>query len=104
MTDDDYERCLRVLHSWQAPHNIRHYCTKAGVVRAPWFVQVVVRAELATFDGDELTRLVMAAHRERVRLAVIAHCRGHLRLLLHPRQTTGSSMERHPGPERLVTP
>lgn len=102
MTDEEYERCERVLASVHKMHNWRHVATKAGIVRHDWMVEVRMRGELATFDGDEMTRLVLAAHREYVRVSVSGLCRGHLQLYLHPRQPTGSGFERHPGLERLA--
>lgn len=102
MSDDDYERCLRVLHAVHPVHHWPSYATKAGIIRNPWGIEVRYRGGMATFDGDELTRLVVAAHRERVRASLSARCRGVLTLMLHPRAEDGSLFQRHPGPERLA--
>lgn len=102
MSDDDYERCLRVLHAVHPAHHWPHYATQAGIIRTAWCVEVRFRGDMATFDGDEMTRLVVAAHRERVRASLSARCRGVLTLMLHPRDADGAFMQRHPGLERLV--
>ena len=101
MDDVEYERCERVLESIHRMHNWRHVATQAGIMRHERFVEVRFRGELATFDGDEMTRLVVAAHRERVRASINARCRGVLTLYLHPRASEGGVMVRHPGVERL---
>lgn len=102
MTDAEFDRCMAVLHAVHPPHHWRHYATRKGITRCEWAVNVVRCGELATFDGDELTRLVIAAHQYRVRVAVVAHCRGYIRLQLNPRGDTGRTDQRHPGFERLA--
>ena len=102
MTDADFDRCMAVLHAVHPPHHWRHYATAKGIMRSEWCVDVIRCGELATFDGDELTRLVVAAHAHRVRVAVNAHCKGYLRLQLNPRGEAGRSDQRHPGPARLA--
>lgn len=98
MTDEEYARCERVLESVHRLHNWRHYATQAGIIRGELFVEVRFRGDMATFDGDELTRLVLAAHREQVRAGLHARCKGVLTLHLHPRnrQPEGSLYARHP--------
>jgi hypothetical protein len=101
MTDIEYERCMDVLRSIHAEHNWRHYTTKAGILRHPQCVEVRYRGDLSTFDGDELTRLVVAAHRFRVRVGISGRCRYVMTVFLHPRDDHGSSTARHPGLESL---
>lgn len=102
MTDPEFDRCMAVLRAVHPDHHWRHYATRRGILRSEWCVDVVRCGELATFDGDELTRLVIAAHTHRVRVALVAHCRGYIRLQLNPRAETGRGDQRHPGIDRLV--
>ena len=102
MNDAEYARCEAVMASVHGLHNWRYYLTAAGVLRREWCVELRYRGDLATFDADELTRLVKAAHREYVRVSVSARCKGILTIYLHPRKAEGSSWERHPGMEALT--
>lgn len=102
MTDDEFERCMRVLRSVRADHNWRHYTTQAGIIRTAWDVEVHVRDEMATFDNDELTKLVLAAHQERVRVSISGRMRYVLTLRLTPRKSEGGRSVFHPGMERLT--
>lgn len=102
MTDVEFERCMAVLHSLHADHNWRHYTTKAGIIRNAYGVEVRYRGDLSTFDGDELTRLVVAAHRHRVRVGISGRMRNIMTIYLHPREDTGNTMVRHPGLEHLA--
>lgn len=101
MTSNETDRCMAVLLAVHAEHNLRHYLTAKGVITHPHCIEVRYRGDLATFDGDELTRLVIAAHQQRVRVGLSGHMRGIVRIYLQPRKYDGSSMERHPGPERF---
>lgn len=72
--------------------------------RAKWsekHVRVTLHDSLATFDYDELTRLVVAAHDQCVRAEVVPLGR-HLGLFLHDRQRSGEVWARHPGLEEHV--
>jgi hypothetical protein len=102
VTDLDFERCMDVLRSVHADHNLRHYLTAAGIMRHPGYVEVRYRNEMATFDGDELTRLVIAAHCHRVRVSLSGRAKYVMTVLLHPRQPSGHLFDRHPGTERLA--
>lgn len=58
---------------------------------------------LATYDFDQLTRLVIGAHEECIRIEVEPHGFGYLRINMWPRKTrTGSMSERHPTIEDAV--
>ena len=82
----------------------------------PWGsgMMVVYRGSLGTFDGSELTRLVMAAHEHRVRVEIspyrpevdsdldedYAEIGGGVatfQIALTPRDPEGSNFSRHPG-------
>ena len=58
---------------------------------------------LATFDFDHLTRLVIGAHDECIRVEVEPKTFRHLRINMWPRKgRTGSMFERHPTMEQAV--
>ena len=60
-------------------------------------IGVVVRGDLATFDFDHLTTLVVLAHDKAVRVSVEGRSSwGHLLLTFSPRQREGGTWERHP--------
>lgn len=58
-------------------------------------VSVVHWAELSTFDFDYLTRLVIAAHDEHVRVSMIGASNGYIRIGLTPRLRQGDVYSRH---------
>lgn len=62
----------------------------------PTHIQVTVYGGLATYDGQELTRLVFLAHAMCLRVEVDAAARNYLRLIFHPRQRDGGNWQRHP--------
>lgn len=63
----------------------------------PHFVRVTINKGLATFDFDELTRIVVLSHDRMIRVSVEPLARGYLSLLFHKRiAREGSIMERMP--------
>jgi hypothetical protein len=69
---DDHRRCLEVLAAVAPLYNIVTPCpiTEAVELWANGGVSIITSEELATFDAGALTRLVVAAHRDLVRVAV----------------------------------
>lgn len=64
-------RCLNVLLAIDQLHNLA--CPrpiKWGIYVTPNMVSVLLQSQMATFDDERLTRLVIAAHRECVRVSV----------------------------------
>lgn len=53
-------------------------------------------AELSTFDGAELTALVIAAHDLAVRVSVRPSGRGMVKIVMWPRKRDGAFYEKHP--------
>jgi len=58
--------------------------------------------ELASFDGNLLTRLVFLAHDRCVRVSVRPRSHHALTLMFHPRERTGGIWARHPTLEDAV--
>ena len=71
----DQLRCMETICAIRAAHNLPiarlGLDNKPAVEVHPLYVAVtLVNADLATFDGEELTRLVRAAHANRVRIGI----------------------------------
>ena len=71
---DGHARCLDVLASLTYPSGLYNLDTPVAVtdavaLRPDGGLSVLLHGELATFDNDRLTRLVVAAHKHRVRVA-----------------------------------
>jgi hypothetical protein len=64
----------------------------------PYMLDVCYSGQMATYDFDELTRLVFLAHDCRVRVEL----RG-AGLYLHPRKRNGGMSERHPTVEQALS-
>ena len=58
--------------------------------------------DLATFDFNELTILVLAAHKYCVRVSINPSGRGLVKLLFHDRKREGGFTERHPTIEDAI--
>ena len=59
-------------------------------------IQTNVFGELATFDFDGLTRLVLLAHERCIRASVMTSGPGMIKIALHKRKRDGGMSERHP--------
>lgn len=58
--------------------------------------------DLASYDGDELTRLVLLAHERCVRVEVSQGGPNRLRIAIWGRERTGGIAERHPTIEHAI--
>jgi hypothetical protein len=65
-------------------------------------VSVTHYAGMSTYDYDELTRLVVAAHDEAVRVDLIGASHGYIRIGLTPRLRDGSLYDSHPTIEAAI--
>jgi len=63
--------------------------------RQGWMV-VHNRGGLATFDFNQLTRLVFMAHRDAIRVEIIPHTFSAIKICLHQRTREGSISLSHP--------
>ena len=81
-------------------HNVRHASGFGALSRVDFsqspFVELPIRCNLATTDGDTLTRIVQLAHALHIRAELDARGMSRIVLLLHPRQREGSRGVRHP--------
>ena len=67
-------------------------------LRMTWF------SEVATFDGNALTRLVLLAHERRCRVAISPASPRHISIEVHARKEQGRFCERHPGLLDILPP
>ncbi len=65
-------------------------------------IRTTIYGAAATFDGSLMTRMVVVAHRERVRIAVSSGGPNRLQVTAHPRNSDGGMFERHDGIKELV--
>lgn len=75
-----------------------------GPVEACGFgIRARLHGEAATFDGDLMTRLVLAAHRDAVRISIQSSGPHRIGVEAHPRRHgEGNQFERHPSLVDLV--
>lgn len=100
MTPEQEERIKRVLA--RTYHGIHH--VDGWRKRVAWGdgLKVVVPNGLSTFDFDGLTRLVVAAHDEAVRVEILHGAPHRLVLSFHCREREGRMFERHPTLEEAL--
>lgn len=73
--------------------------------RAKWegdYVRVTLSTDLATYDGDLLTRMVVGAHDRAIRCSIRGAAPGYVYLEMWPRQRRGKFFERHPTLEKVA--
>ena len=110
-TEDQY-RCLGVLESvkglynWNIvgdAHRSSHDRINGGFKPCGRGIEVKLRPgeSMSTWDMDELTRIVVRAHKLRVRVCISPDFNG-LKIYLHPREAEGDLMTRHPGLDDLI--
>lgn len=64
-------------------------------------IEVNIYHSLATFDFDNLTRLVLSAHQNCVRVEIGPAMR-RIKIMIHPRQREGQMYQRHPTIEQAI--
>jgi hypothetical protein len=78
-----------------------HHVPETPKIGHDW-IEVVSPREMATVDGDVLTRLVVFAHDAGVRVSVSGASRMYSRMYLHPRTRARSTMEGCPTLEEHI--
>jgi hypothetical protein len=68
-----------------------------GATLADWstpsYIQIRHYGELSTFDNSSLTRLVLLAHREAIRISISPRSIRYLTLMFHPRQSSAQASD-----------
>lgn len=95
------ERCRRVIDlAFRGEYHCSGWDNRQGI--GPWGMELSVYGSIATYDFDVLTRLVVAAHDEAVRVDISPSGPRLLKLSLFPREREGSMTKRHPTMEEAV--
>jgi hypothetical protein len=86
---------------------IYHIDQTAQHKRTEWhsdsWIEITISNSLATYDGNQLTQLVVLCHDAAIRLEIRASCRGYLKLCFSPRDATSkSTFYRHPSLEQAI--
>ena len=68
----------------------------------PTYIELRWHGDLATFDNDRLTRLVLLAHDRALRVELLPRSRLYLTMRFHRRQREGKGWERHPTAEQAL--
>ena len=100
VTPEIEARCERVLSiAFRGAHHIDGWRRRKYLYAG---VEVSTCQGLATFDFDLLTRLVIAAHDEAVRVSIVPSGPRLLKIQLWPRTRVGSMAKRHPTIEEAI--
>lgn len=96
-------RVARVLRSLYAGlHHMRPSVIRAVNWSDPRVIQVRHPGELASWDGNDLTNLLVLCHDECLRVSVSPLNMRYMRLMFHPRKREGKTWERHPTIEQHI--
>lgn len=94
-----YQAAIKILsRAYRGGHHIPAKVHDKGL-----YACVDINSDLATYDGDLLTRLVVLAHDECVRLEIQPSGPGKVKLLFHPRKTRNGRLSQcHPTIEQAI--
>ena len=93
------DRCWNLLVRWcGGEHHLRRVVHWGFGLRMTWL------SEVATFDSDALTRLVLLAHDRRCRVAISPASPRQISIEVHARKEQGRLCERHPGLLDILPP
>ncbi len=85
---------------YHLPHSVEYNTKWAD----PYYIAVTIPDhDLATWDFNRLTELVVLCHDAALRLEIEACNPHHVRLVFHQRKRSGSISERHPTMEEATT-
>lgn len=98
------EKAANILgEAYQGIYHLPHGSLRTTDWNDPHLCEVWVYDDIATWDGNALTTLVILAHDECVRLAIRVHNQRRLRLWFSPRDREAkSSSYRHPTIEEAI--
>lgn len=102
LNDHNRRHIEMIAESWQTRvYNLPINWEKAEFT--PNYTVITIRSMMATFDFDQMTRLVILAHDYCVRVDVSARAPGYLQLIFHDRQRDGTKIyNRHPTIEAAI--
>lgn len=94
---EDQLFCRSILSRWVGgDHHLEPIKPHGDGILMPW------SQDLSTWDFDGLTRLVLLAHQNHVRISIRAHQPRCVAITAHRRKVTGGMSERHPGLDYLL--
>lgn len=97
------ERVVRILNkTFGGIHHVPSWENREEAEGPNAYINFTYFSGLATYDFDYLTRLVIGAHEECVRLNINPVAYRYSRLSFSLRQREGSMMERHPTIEQAI--
>jgi len=104
---DGEARCVDTISAIATgPHNVlmsgRDRDDRGWRFNGHGSLEVRLKSPLSTFDDSTLTALVVAAHRNHVRVGISGMSRQSIRVWLHPRSRDGDLTKRHPGVDALA--
>lgn len=81
-----------------------HHLPRSGIHQCSQGVSINAYGDLSTFDNDSLTRLVLLAHRESVRVEIASSGPRLVKIMCHKRVSDRSqdSYSRHPDLDELI--
>ena len=79
-----------------------HHCEKVVKKTSPERWEITYYGSFATFDYNQLTRLVIAAHDNCVRAEVCSGGANKIKICLWPRLRDGGFAQRHPTMEQAI--
>ena len=94
---EDQLFCRSILSRWVGgDHHLEPIKPHGDGILMPW------SQDLSTWDFDGLTRLVLLAHQNHVRISIRAHQPRCVAITAHRRKVAGGMSERHSGLEFLM--
>jgi hypothetical protein len=102
---NDQRTCIEVLCGGlnTAIYNIPTNWKKMQRIGDRGIIVSIRTSGLSTYDWDELTGIVIAAHKELVRVSVMPGGPKMLTIMLVKRQATGEMSQRHPDIDDLIS-
>jgi len=91
------QRCWSLLADFaRGEHHMQAVVHFGDGLRMVWWNGI------STFDGDDLTRLVLLAHQRICRVEITTAGLSHIGIVVHAREVVGCLYDRHPGLDDLL--